>query len=249
MESLTQSSRHAPCADASARARLSLATGNIGCHCDELAPASARVPLALPVPRSKTSSKNSPHASSAASSPTSKHLSPTIPNTPTACVASFRRCWSWPTSRATATRCASSIDGRSVVRGRRRWARTLGDYRLIREVGRGGMGIVYEAEQMSLGRRVALKILPFASVLDPRHLQRFKNEALAAAHLDHPNIVEVYGVGCERGIHFYAMRFVDGVTLADVIAGMQGSESLPDVAVSLDSATGNDRPDCKLCSP
>ncbi len=78
-------------------------------------------------------------------------------------------------------------------------SRTLGDYRIIREIGRGGMGIVYEAEQISLGRRVALKILPFACVLDPRHLQRFKNEAFAAAHLDHPNIVEVYGVGCERG--------------------------------------------------
>jgi serine/threonine protein kinase len=99
--------------------------------------------------------------------------------------------------------------------------RTLGDYRLIREIGRGGMGIVYEAEQISLARRVALKILPFASVLDPRHLQRFKNEALAAAHLDHPNIVEVYGVGCERGVHFYAMRYVEGQTLAAVIEAMK----------------------------
>lgn len=93
----------------------------------------------------------------------------------------------------------------------------LGDYRILREVGRGGMGVVYEAEQISLSRRVALKILPFAAVLDPRHLQRFKNEAMAAAHLDHPNIVEVYGIGCERSIHFYAMRFIEGVTLADVV--------------------------------
>jgi hypothetical protein len=94
---------------------------------------------------------------------------------------------------------------------------TLGDYRIIRELGRGGMGIVYEAQQISLARRVALKVLPFAAVLDPRHLQRFKNEALAAASLDHPNIVEVYGVGCERGVHFYAMRYVEGQTLAAVI--------------------------------
>ena len=57
----------------------------------------------------------------------------------------------------------------------------LGDYRIIRELGRGGMGIVYEAEQVSLGRRVALKVLPFAAVLDSRQLQRFKNEAQAAA--------------------------------------------------------------------
>lgn len=65
--------------------------------------------------------------------------------------------------------------------------RRLGDYRLLREIGRGGMGIVYEAEQISLARRVALKVLPFASVLDSRQLQRFQNEALAAANLDHPN--------------------------------------------------------------
>ncbi|MEX2140927.1 MAG: serine/threonine-protein kinase [Pirellulales bacterium] len=97
----------------------------------------------------------------------------------------------------------------------------LGDFRIIREIGRGGMGVVYEAEQISLARRVALKILPFAAVLDPRHLQRFKNEALAAAHLDHPNIVEVYGVGCERGVHFYAMRYVEGQTLAAVIDALR----------------------------
>src|SRR5262245_53023425 len=64
----------------------------------------------------------------------------------------------------------------------------LGDYRIVREVGRGGMGVVYEAEQLSLGRRVALKVLPFAAALDPRQLQRFKTEAQAAAHLHHQNI-------------------------------------------------------------
>src|SRR5262245_14295975 len=96
----------------------------------------------------------------------------------------------------------------------------LGDFRIIRELGRGGMGIVYEAEQRSLNRRVALKILPTAAVLDPRTLQRFKNEAQAAAALDHPHIVDVYGVGCERCVHFYAMRLIDGCTLADVIAGL-----------------------------
>ncbi len=75
----------------------------------------------------------------------------------------------------------------------------LGDFRLLREVGRGGMGVVYEAEQISLRRRVALKILPFAATMDPRHLHRFQNEARAAASLEHPHIVPVYGVGCERG--------------------------------------------------
>jgi serine/threonine protein kinase/Tfp pilus assembly protein PilF len=94
----------------------------------------------------------------------------------------------------------------------------LGDFRLLREVGRGGMGVVYEAEQISLGRRVALKVLPFAATMDPRHLQRFHNEARAAACLHHPHIVPVHGVGCERAVHFYAMQFIEGQTLAELIA-------------------------------
>jgi WD40 repeat protein/serine/threonine protein kinase len=93
----------------------------------------------------------------------------------------------------------------------------LGDYRIIREIGRGGMGVVYEAEQISLGRRVALKVLPFAAALDPKQLQRFKNEAQAAAHLHHQCIVPVYAVGCERGVHFYAMQYIGGQTLAAVV--------------------------------
>jgi serine/threonine protein kinase len=100
----------------------------------------------------------------------------------------------------------------------------LGDFRLLRQVGRGGMGIVYEAEQISLGRRVALKVLPLAAMMDPRHLQRFQNEARAAASLEHPHIVPVYGVGCERGVHYYAMRFIDATTLADLIAQPPASE-------------------------
>jgi serine/threonine protein kinase/Flp pilus assembly protein TadD len=97
----------------------------------------------------------------------------------------------------------------------------LGDYRILREVGRGGMGVVYEAEQISLGRRVALKVLPFAAALDPRQLQRFKNEAHAAAQLHHTNIVPVFGIGGERGVHFYAMQFIEGQTLAAVIAELR----------------------------
>src|SRR5438105_15961469 len=88
----------------------------------------------------------------------------------------------------------------------------LGDFRIVREVGRGGMGVVYEAEQISLGRRVALKVLPFAAVLDPRQLQRFQNEARAAASLHHPHIVPVYAVGADRGVHYYAMQFIGGQT-------------------------------------
>jgi serine/threonine protein kinase/Flp pilus assembly protein TadD len=94
---------------------------------------------------------------------------------------------------------------------------SLGDFRLVREIGRGGMGVVYEAVQISLGRRVALKVLPFAAALDARQLQRFKNEAQAAAHLHHQHIVPVHAVGCERGVHFYAMQYIEGHTLAALI--------------------------------
>jgi serine/threonine protein kinase len=93
----------------------------------------------------------------------------------------------------------------------------LGDFRIAREIGRGGMGVVYEAEQISLGRRVALKVLPFAGALDPKQLQRFKNEAQSAAHLHHQNIVPVHAVGCERGVHYYAMQYIEGQTVAALI--------------------------------
>src|SRR5216683_2275302 len=98
----------------------------------------------------------------------------------------------------------------------------------IAGIGRGGMGVVYEAIQLSLGRRVALKVLPLAGALDARQLQRFKNEAHAAAHLQHQNIVPVYFVGCERGVHFYAMQFVEGQTLAALIQELrQASQKTP----------------------
>jgi serine/threonine protein kinase len=96
-------------------------------------------------------------------------------------------------------------------------ATPLGDFRIVRQIGRGGMGVVYEAEQISLGRRVALKVLPFAAALEPRQLQRFQNEARAAAHLHHSNIVPVHAVGYAQGMHFYAMQFIDGQTLATLI--------------------------------
>jgi serine/threonine protein kinase len=101
----------------------------------------------------------------------------------------------------------------------------LGDFRIVREIGRGGMGVVYEAVQISLGRRVALKVLPFAAAMDPKHLQRFKNEAQAAAHLQHTNIVPVFYVGCERGVHFYAMQYIEGQTLAAIIRELRQQEA------------------------
>src|SRR5690606_805516 len=97
----------------------------------------------------------------------------------------------------------------------------LGDFRLKREIGRGGMGVVYEAEQISIARTVAVKVVPFAALAGHTTLRRFQNEVRAAALLDHPHIVAVYSVGEERGIHYYAMKLVRGRSLADVIQQMR----------------------------
>jgi serine/threonine protein kinase len=93
----------------------------------------------------------------------------------------------------------------------------LGEYRLVREIARGGMAIVYEAEQVSLGRRVALKVLSSTAALDPLKLQRFRVETQAVAQLNHPHIVPIFAVGSERGSHFYAMQYIEGPTLAELI--------------------------------
>jgi serine/threonine protein kinase/Flp pilus assembly protein TadD len=110
----------------------------------------------------------------------------------------------------------------------------LGDYRLLREIGRGGMGVVYEAEQVSLGRRVALKVLPLAGMLDVRQLQRFQNEARAAACLHHTHIVPVYAVGREHGISFYAMQLIEGQSLAAALAELRRQAAGKDAAGAAD---------------
>ncbi|MBM4075312.1 MAG: serine/threonine protein kinase, partial [Planctomycetes bacterium] len=79
---------------------------------------------------------------------------------------------------------------------------TLGDFQILRRIGRGGMGIVYEANQISLNRRVAVKLLLHTNSFDPVIEKRFQREAQAAAKLHHPNIVPVFSVGCDRGVHF-----------------------------------------------
>ncbi len=94
--------------------------------------------------------------------------------------------------------------------------RQLGDYVILREIGRGGMGVVYEAEQQTLGRHVALKVLP-GTGLGGTHLARFRLEARAAARLHHSNIVPVFGVGEADGVHYYAMQFIQGQGLDAVI--------------------------------
>ncbi len=98
---------------------------------------------------------------------------------------------------------------------------TIGDFRLMQEIGRGGMGVVYEAEQISLRRRVALKILPFTAGHDEKQISRFKNEAQAAAQIKHPNIVPVFAVGEQNGVHYYAMQLVEGQSLTTLLAEMQ----------------------------
>ena len=89
----------------------------------------------------------------------------------------------------------------------------VGDYRILREIGHGGMGVVYEAEQISLGRRVALKMLPRGVARDPRMFERFRREARAAARLHHTNIVPVFEVGREGNDCYYAMQFIQGQAL------------------------------------
>ena len=92
----------------------------------------------------------------------------------------------------------------------------LGEYRILREIGRGGMGVVYEAVQESLGRRVALKILPLHGRVDPVQMERFQLESRSAARLHHTHIVPVHGVGEHQGVHYYAMQYIPGHGL-DVI--------------------------------
>ena len=93
----------------------------------------------------------------------------------------------------------------------------VGDYRIIREIGHGGMGVVYEAEQISLGRRVALKVLPWQSSKDRTIVERFRREARASARLHHTNIVPVFEVGQDGEVLYYAMQFIQGQSLDAVI--------------------------------
>ncbi len=97
----------------------------------------------------------------------------------------------------------------------------IGDYRILREIGRGGMGIVYEAEQVSLGRHVALKVLPHAGRGSPTYLERFRREAKAAGKLHHTNIVPVFGVGESDGVHYYAMQYIHGEGLDRVLRDLR----------------------------
>ena len=113
----------------------------------------------------------------------------------------------------------------------------LGDFRIIREVGHGGMGIVYEAEQVSLGRHVALKVLPAQMVRDAKHKRRFEREARSAAKLHHTNIVPVFGVGEHDGTPYYVMQFIQGLGLDAVLDELKRLKTQPA------GAAGEGKPD------
>lgn len=107
--------------------------------------------------------------------------------------------------------------------------RQLGDYLLIREVGRGGMGVVFEAVHQSLGRRVAVKVMRRRDIDDEKYIARFRREAQSAAKLHHTNIVSVFGVGEANGFHYYVMEFIDGAGLNQVVQSLTRRLSGPTI--------------------
>lgn len=114
----------------------------------------------------------------------------------------------------------------------------LGDFRIVREVGRGGMGVVYEAEQISLKRKVALKVLRFGVTADADVMQRFQREAETVAHLHHTNVVPIHAVGCEQGVHYYAMQFIEGRSLAEVLEDVDREPSVREGTVDFKEIAG-----------
>jgi len=110
----------------------------------------------------------------------------------------------------------------------------IGSYKLHEKIGEAGMGIVCAAEQTSFSRRVALKILPSASLWSENALERFRKVVRITATLEHPNFVPIYEMGYEQSVHFYAMKLVDGCSLAEVITH-RGQETAKQASDANDS--------------
>ena len=135
-----------------------------------------------------------------------------------------------------ARRAATGVSGADL-----RAPAQLGEFRLIREIGRGGMGVVFEAEQGSGGRRVALKVLPACASPDSRRRHRFQAEAQAAGFLRHEHIVPVFGMGFDAGVHYSVMQFIDGRPLSDVLRELKTTRAAED-----HDAAGIDLPELAL---
>ncbi len=118
----------------------------------------------------------------------------------------------------------------------------IGDYRILGTIGRGGMGVVYEAEQVSLGRRVALKVLPGHLSHDRMTVERFRRESRAAARLHHTNIVPVFEVGQDGDVRFFAMQLIQGLGLDAVIAELRRLRKQPGSQSTLQVASGGRSP-------
>jgi eukaryotic-like serine/threonine-protein kinase len=101
---------------------------------------------------------------------------------------------------------------------------TFGDYEIVEEIGRGGMGVVFKARQAGLNRIVALKLMQGGILASKKAMMRFQREASAVAKLDHPNVVPIYEIGQQAGHSFFSMRYVEGATLGDLIDNYSGNQ-------------------------
>ena len=136
------------------------------------------------------------------------------------------------------------------------WREQIGDYRLVREIGKGSFGIVYEATQIGLNRRVALKVLPATIFPNEEVIERFRREAMAAAQLSHPNIVTVHEAGQDNDLYYFSMKYVPGKSVAELInerGGMcprgelEDSDFIPSIEAAL--RPEKERSDERPCPP